>query len=144
VKTAATIERQRAREIDQREQAALRRLAAHMRAEAAELEERWVAHRIGPDAGLPDWGERVIPELSALMSAEGTPTVEPSQAWVRHRTEGCPLSWEEEACLRRTAALLRAEAAELGEDSEIGRRFDRWGSQLAVECEDPSRPPRIV
>jgi len=144
VKSAATLERHRAREINQREQAALRRLAAHMSAEVAELEERWVADRMGPDAGLPDWGERVIPELSALMSVEGTPTVVPSEVWVRHRTDQCPLSQEEEACLRRTAALLRAEAAELGGDSEIGRRFDRWGNRLALECEEPNRPPRIV
>ena len=142
--TAATLERQRAREIDKKEQAALRRLAAHMRAEAVELEGEWVAERLDSDAGLPDWGDRVIPELSALMSAEGTQTVTPTPVFVRHRTDPCPLSEDEEACLRRTAALLRAEAAELGRDSMIGRRFDGWGSRLTPECEDPNRPPRTV
>lgn len=142
MKAADTLERRRAREIDKREQAALRRLGAHLRAEAEELEGAWVAERLGSDAELPEWGERVIPELTALMSAEGTPTV--VDAWVRSRPDGCPLSEDEEACLRRTAALLRAEAAELGGDSEIGRRFDGWGSRLALECEDPNRAPRIV
>ena len=144
VKTATTLERQRAREIDRREQAALRRLAAHMKAEAVELDGKWVAERLDSDAGLPDWGERVIPELTALMSTEGTPTVVPARTWASRRTDPCPLSGDEEACLRRTAALLRAEAAELGGESEIGRRFDAWGSRLALECEDPDRPPRIL
>ena len=144
MKTAPTLERQRAWDFDNRERAALRRLAAHMKAEAVELDGKWVAPRLDSDAGLPDWGERVIPELTALMSTEGTPTVVPARTWTGRRTDACPLSREEEACLRRTAALLRAEAAELGGESEIGRRFDAWGSRLALECEDPDRPLRSL
>ena len=142
--TTAALERQQARGIDHREEAALRRLAAHMRAEAEELEGTWVAERFDSGAELPHWGDRVIPELTALMSTEGTPTIVASPVFVRRRTDPCPLSEEEEACLRRTAALLRAEAAELGRDSDVGRRFDGWGSRLALECEAPNRPPRIV
>lgn len=142
--TAATLERQRAREIDGREQAALRRLASHMKAEAVELDGKWVVEHMYSDTGLPDWGDRVIPELSALMSAEDTPTVVPSRIWVQRRTDQWPLNRDEEACLRRTASLLRAEAVELGAESKIGRRFDAWGSRLALECEDPDRPPRVV
>ena len=88
--TATTLARRRAREIAGKEQAALRRLAAHMRAEAVELDGKWVADRIDPDAGLPDWGDRVIPELSALMAAEGAPTVVAAQTFVHRRTNHSP------------------------------------------------------
>ncbi len=142
--TSTTLARRQARELDKREQAALRRLAAHMRAEAQELDGRWVSERLDAEAELPHWGDRVIPELAALMAAEDTPTIVAAPVFARNRTDASPLSDDEEACLRRTAALLRAEAAELGRESEVGRRFDGWGSRLALECEVPDRAPRIV
>ena len=137
----ATLER--TRELHEREAASLRRVAAQMQAEADELPQGgWVAERLGPQAGLGEWGERVLPELAALTAAEAAR--EPAHSWVRRRSEWSPLSEEEEACLRRMAALLRAEAAELGGDSGLGRRLDGWGIRLALECEASDRSPRIA
>jgi len=120
-----------------REQAALRRVAAQMIAESAELPPTtWVAERLRlePDA----WGERVLPELAALMAVDRRR--DSSQSWVRRRSDHCPLTLDDEACLRRVAALLRAEATELGPDSSVGARLDGWGIRLGLECENPSAP----
>ncbi len=130
----STDRRARAHRPDAREQAALRRVAAQMQAEAAELPATtWVAERLRLE--VDQWGERVLPELALLMAIDRRQ--EPAQSWTRRRPDGCPLTMEEEACLRRVAALLRAEAAELGSDSSVGARLDSWGIQLALECESP-------
>jgi hypothetical protein len=51
-----------------------------------------------------------------------------------------PLAEEEEAALRRLAAAMRAEAAELaGRDEGLARRLDGSGVRLALECERPQR-----
>jgi len=126
--------------LDPREQAALRRVAAQMTAEAAELPPTtWAAERLRLD--VHEWGERVLPELASLVAAE--PTHESAGSWTRTRSDGCPLTLEEEACLRRVASNLRAEAAELGPGSPVGSRLDSWGIKLALDCESP-RPPRLV
>jgi hypothetical protein len=129
--------RTRSHRPDAREQAALRRVAAQMQAEAAELPPTtWAAERLQLE--IDEWGERVLPELALLMAIDRRQ--EWAQSWMRRRPEGCPLTMEEEACLRRVAALLRAEAAELGSESPVGARLDSWGIQLALDCEHPSGP----
>jgi len=123
--------------VDAHEQAALRRVTAQMIAEAAELSPTtWVAGRLRLE--VDDWGERVLPELALLMAVDRRQ--DSPESWIRIRSDRCPLASEEEACLRRVAALLRAEAAELGPDSSVGARLDGWGIRLALECENPSRP----
>jgi hypothetical protein len=134
---------ERARELNEREEASLRRLTAQMQAEADELPQGgWVAERLDSQDGLWEWGERVLPELAALMAAETAH--EPARSWVRRRSDQSPLREEEEACLRRMAALLRAEAAELGDGSRLATRLDGWGIRLALRCEAPERSPRIA
>jgi hypothetical protein len=131
----STNRRTRSQRPDAREQAALRRVAAQMQAEAAELPPTtWVAERL--HLQVDEWGERVLPELALLMAIDRRQ--EWAQSWMRRRPEGCPLTMEEEACLRRVAALLRAEAAELGSESPVGARLDSWGIQLALDCEHPN------
>lgn len=138
----ATLERQAAQRMGERERAALRRLGALMRAEATELAPGdWVAARLDPEVHLRDWGERLLPELSRLMVVEEPEGPNP---WARRRSDRCPLNEEQEACLRRLAVLLRAEAAELGRASPLGRRLGGWGIRLALECEDPERAPGLV
>jgi hypothetical protein len=137
----ATLER--APELHEREEASLRRLTAQMHAEADELPGGgWVVEHLHPKGDVREWGERVLPELATLMAAEAAD--EPADSWVRRRTDRSPLRDEEEACLRRVAALLRAEAAELGDGSRLGRRLDGWGIRLALRCEVPERSPRIA
>ena len=129
-----------AQRLDPRERAALRRVAAQMTAEAAELPPTtWAAARLRLD--VDEWGERVLPELASLMEADRSH--DSSGSWTRTRSDGCPLSLDEEACLRRVASNLRAEAAELGPGSLVGSRLDSWGIKLALDCESP-RPPRLV
>src|SRR5207253_2043888 len=94
----------------QREEAALRRLAAVMRAEAEELPpDCWVRRRLESDVAVGGWGDLVLPELARLVQ-EGEP--DPDR-WTR-RQERSPLADDEEAVLRRLSVLMRAEAAELG------------------------------
>jgi hypothetical protein len=117
-----------------REQAALRRVAAQMNAEAAELPPNtWLAQRLRVE--VDEWGERVLPELALRMAIDREP--ESAQSWVRMRSERSPLTLAEESCLRRLAALLRAEGAELGTESSVGTRLDSWGIRLSLECERP-------
>ena len=117
-----------------RERAALRRVSAHINAEAAELPANtWLAERLG--IAIDQWGEQVLPDLTRLMSSERGPEMTP--LWARERSDGCPLSQQEEACLRRIAAVLRAEADELGSESPIGADLDRLGIMLWLECEAP-------
>lgn len=125
------------------EEAAVRRLAALMRAEAAELGgASWVGARleIGDD-DLRGWGARVLPELQALMGAAGGPDAEP---WALGRPDPCPLSPGEVAALRRIAHGMRAEAAELRPDSPLARRLDGWGVRLALECSEPGCSPQVL
>jgi hypothetical protein len=125
---------------DARERAALRRVAAQITAEAAELPENtWLAERLSLEIRV--WDRRVLPELALAMAGELGP--EPPQPWVRVRPERCPLMLAEEASLRRVAALLRAEAAELGSESVGGAYLDSLGIRLALECESPSGMQRI-
>jgi hypothetical protein len=115
-----------------REQAALRRVSAHVNAEAAELPSNtWLAERLGIE--INQWDELVLPELARLMSSDrgsGSP-----QSLARVRSDRCPLTELEESCLRRIAAVLRAEADELGSESPLGARLDRLGITLWLECE---------
>jgi len=117
-----------------RDQAALRRVSAHLHAEAAELPPNtWLAERLAIE--INQWGERVLPELAHLMSIDcesGSPF-----SSVRVRSDRCPLTQPEESCLRRIAAVLRAEADELGSESPLGARLDRLGIMLWLECEAP-------
>ena len=123
--------------LDAREHAALRRVAAQMISEAAELPPTsWATEHLRLD--VDEWGERVLPELASLMAVDRRQ--DSPESWIRVRSDRCPLASEEEACLRRVAALLRAEAAELGPESSVGARLDGWGIRLALECENPSRP----
>jgi hypothetical protein len=125
---------------DAPERAALRRVAAQITAEAAELPENtWLAERL--DLEIRVWDKQVLPELALAMAGEPGP--EPPESWVRVRPEGCPLMLAEEASLRRVAALLRAEAAELGSESVGGAYLDSLGIRLALECESPSGMQRI-
>jgi hypothetical protein len=125
---------------DAQERAALRRVAAQITAEAAELPENtWLAERLSLEIRV--WDRRVLPELALAMASELGP--EPPQPWVRVRPERCPLMLAEEASLRRVAALLRAEAAELGPESVGGAYLDSLGIRLALECESPSGMQRI-
>ena len=127
-------------QLDAREDAASRRVAAQMNAEAAELPPTaWVAERLRLQ--VDEWGDRVLPELASLMAIDRGQ--QPAQSWTRRRADLSPLTLEEEACLRRVAALLRAEAAELGSESPLGARLDSWGIKLALECESPSGMRRI-
>jgi hypothetical protein len=129
--------RKRPPRLGAREQAALRRVAAQMVAEAAELPPTsWVAEHLRLD--VDEWGERVLPELAVFMAVERRQ--DPAQDWIRRRSDRCPLTWEEEACLRRVASLFRAEAAELGAESSVRTRLDSWGIHLALECENANGP----
>jgi hypothetical protein len=129
--------RKRPQQLGGCEQAALRRVAAQMVAEAAELPPTsWVAEHLRLD--VDEWGERVLPELALFMAVERRQDA--PQAWIRRRSDRCPLTWEEEACLRRVASLFRAEAAELGAESSVRTRLDSWGIHLAVECENANGP----
>jgi hypothetical protein len=131
---------ERARDLNQREEASLRRLTAHLHAEADELpRDGWVAEHLDPRAGLVDCVERTLPELAALMADESA-----RDSWTRRRSDPRSLDEDEEACLRRIAALLRAEAAELEDGSPLARRLDGWGIRLALTCEAPERSPRMV
>jgi hypothetical protein len=124
--------------LDAHEDAALRRVAAQTNAEAAELPPTaWVAERLQVD----EWGDRVLPELASLMAVDRGQ--QPAQSWTRRRADRSPATLEGEACLRRVAALLRAEAAELGSESPLGARLGSWGIKLALECESPSGMRRI-
>jgi len=132
--------REESQRLDPREQAALRRVAAQMIAEAAELPSTsWAAQRLRVD--VDEWGERVLPELASLMAAE--PGQQSAGSWIRTRSDRCRLTLEEEACLRRVASNLRAEAAELGPGSVMGSRLDSWVIRLALDCER-RRPPRLI
>lgn len=113
------------------EEAALRRVSALMRAEAAELDKTcWLARHLEVDVeDLRVWGPRVLPELQALMSPRGVGYGDPWAA----SPDPCPLEPAEHAALRRIAAWMRAEAAELG-GSALARRLDGWGVRLALEC----------
>ena len=125
---------------DARETAALRRVAAQITAEAAELPDNtWLAERL--DLEIRMWDKQVLPELALAMAGELGP--EPPQPWVRVRPERCPLMLDEEAALRRVAALLRAEAAELGPESGGGAYLESVGIRLALECERPGGMLRI-
>ena len=117
-----------------RDQAALRRVSAHLHAEAAELPPNtWLADRLRIE--INQWSERVLPELARLMSSESGSALPYSS--VRMRSDHCPLTPPEEACLRRIAAVLRAEADELGTESPLGTRLDRLGIMIWLECEAP-------
>ncbi len=117
-----------------REQAALRRVSAHVDAEAAELPPNtWLAARLGIE--IDQWGEQLLPDLARLMSSEQGS--ESTRSWVRERSDHCPLTQAEESCLRRIASVLRAEAAELGSESTAGAHLDRLGIMLWLECEAP-------
>jgi hypothetical protein len=123
--------------LEAREQAALRRVAAQMIAEAAELPPTsWVAQHLRIE--VDEWGERVLPELARVMAVERRQDA--AQSWIRRRSDRCPLTWDEEACLRRIGSLFRAEAAELGPKSSAGTRLDGWGIRLAMECESATEP----
>ncbi len=117
-----------------RDQAALRRVSAHLHAEAAELPpDTWLAERL--EIEINQWDERVLPELAHLMSSDngsGSP-----YSSLRVRSDRCPLTQPEESCLRRISAVLRAEADELGSESPLGTRLDRMGIMLWLECEAP-------
>jgi hypothetical protein len=119
-----------------REEAALRRLAAVMRAEADELPpDCWVRQQLEGDVAVGGWGDIVLPELARLVQDDD---LEPDR-WTR-RGGRSPLCDDEEAVLRRISVLMRAEAAELGGPrSALARRLDGWGIRLALACE---RSPR--
>jgi hypothetical protein len=128
----ATLERpRRALRARPAEEAALRRVSALLRAEAAELDAGcWLARHLEVDVeDLRVWGPRVLPELQALMSPNGARFADPWAA----RPAPCPLQPVEEAALRRIAAWMRAEAAELG-GTPLARRLDGWGVRLSLEC----------
>jgi hypothetical protein len=116
----------------EREEAALRRLAALMRAEAEELPpDCWVRRQLESDVAVGGWGDLVLPELARLVQDDEP---EPDR-WIR-RHERSPLAHDEEAVLRRLSALMRAEAAELDAPrSALARRLDGWGIRLALVCE---------
>ena len=123
----------------QREEAALRRLAALMRAEAEELPpDCWVRRQLECDVAVGGWGDLVLPELARLVQDE-----EPDpDRWTR-RSERSLLAADEEAVLRRLSVAMRAEAAELGAPgSALARRLDGWGIRLALACERVPRGPR--
>ena len=125
---------------DAREQAALRRVAAQISAEAAELPPNtWLAERLGLEIGV--WDKQVLPELALAMTGELGP--EPPQPWVRVRPERCPLMLAEEASLRRIATVLRSEAAELAPESSVAAHLDGLGIRLALACETPGGMLRI-
>jgi hypothetical protein len=114
------------------EEAALRRVSALMRAEAAELDATgWLARHLEVTVeDLRIWGPRVLPELRALTSPNGARDADPWAAG----PDPCPLAPAEAAALRRIGTWMRAEAAELG-GSPLARRLDGWGVRLALECE---------
>jgi hypothetical protein len=137
--TLATGRPSKARLVQKAEEAALRRLSAHLQAEAAELDPgSWLYAHLVADQWVGDWGERVVPELAGLMS----PSWE-ADRWVGRSHERCPLEGTDEAALRRLAALLRAEAVELGDESPLGRRLEGWGIRIALDCARPEVPLRL-
>lgn len=87
------------------------------------------------------WDERLLPELALIMAYDGWP--EPPASWARGRSERCPLTLVEEACLRRVAAVLRAEASELAPESGVAAYPENLGIRLALECERPGGMQRI-
>ena len=120
---------------DAREQAALRRVAAQISAEAAELPPNtWLAERLGLEIRV--WDKQVLPELALAMAGELGP--EPPQSWVRVRPERCPLMLAEEASLRRVATVLRAEAAELGPESSVAAHLEGWASGSPLHASAPA------
>jgi hypothetical protein len=124
---------------DQAEEAALRRMSAHLRAEAEELEPgTWLHDRLVADDWIHESCDRIVAELGRLMG----PSWE-SDRWVGRASEMCPLDAPEEAALRRLAALMRAEAAELGGGSALGRRLESWGIRIALDCGRPEAPLRL-
>jgi hypothetical protein len=128
------------RQYSEEEHAALRRVSTEMGAEAAELPPTsWVAEHLR--LGVEEWGERVLPELFRLMATEDTDQF--PYSWVRRRSDRCALTLAEEASLRRLAAILRAEGAELGSASQVGANLDRWGIRLALQCESPPGMRRV-
>jgi hypothetical protein len=137
--TVATRRTEQARAAKAAEEAALRRVAAHLRAEAAELEPgSWLHARLVADHWIGDWGEHVLPELDGLVS----PAWE-ADHWVGRTSARCPLEEAEESALRRLAAHQRAEAVELGDASPLARRLERWGIRIALDCARPEAPPRL-
>lgn len=124
------------RGLSESELAALRRVAAHMRAEAAELEAgSWVRDRLEEEDEPSRWSARVLPELRARLDAASE-----NHRWIRGRSKASRLSRHEEAALRRLGALMRAEAAELDRSvSAVARRLDAAGIRLSLECEDADR-----
>jgi hypothetical protein len=125
---------------DTRERAALRRVAAQITAEAAELPPNtWLSERL--DLEIEEWEDRLLPQLGSAMANEREP--EPPNSWVRVRSEGCPLMLAEEACLRRIATVLRSEAAELGPESSVAAHLEGLGIRLALECESPGGMLRL-
>jgi hypothetical protein len=135
----ATLATERRSERRPAEEAALRRLSAHLRAEAAELDAgSWLHARLVADQWVGEWGDRIVPELTGLME----PAWE-SDCWVGRAHECCPLDGPDEAALRRLAAHLRAEAVELGDESPLGRRLERWGIRIGLDCARPEAPPRL-
>jgi len=137
--TLATRRADQARTPKAAEEGALRRLAAHLEAEAAELEPgSWLHSRLVADQWIGDWGEHVLPQLADVVS----PAWE-ADDWVGRTHAHCPLDEAEESALRRLAAHLRAEARELGDASPLGRRFERWGIRIGLDCARPEAPPRL-
>ena len=138
--TLATGRPPEARPAQEVEEAALRRVSAHLQAEAAELDPgSWLHARIVGDHWVGDWGERVLPELAGLMSEDWE-----VDRWVGRSHERCPLDGRDEAALRRLAAHLRAEARELGDESPLGRRLEGWGIRIALDCGRPETPLRLA
>lgn len=122
-----------------REQAALRRLTALMRAEAAELEPTSpLRARLDGDGEIVAWAEQALPEIAAILQ-DGTDDDNP---WSPRRGPS-PFDPADEAVLRRIAAHLRAEAEEL-ESSPLGRRLQHWGVRLALASAHPHRPARVA
>lgn len=50
---------------------------------------------------VDEWGERVLPELALLMAVDRRQDA--AEPWIRRRSDRCPSTLEEEACLRRVA-----------------------------------------
>jgi hypothetical protein len=125
----------------EREEAALRRLAAAMRAEADELPFGcWVRRKLESDVAVGGWGDLVLPQLARLVQDDEP---EPDR-WTRPR-ERSPLAADEEAVLRRLGAMMRAEAAELAEPgSALARRLDGWGIRLCIACEQTAAAGRVT
>jgi hypothetical protein len=121
------------------EEAALRRLSAHLRAEAEELEPgSWLHERLVAEEWIGEWCDRIVADVGRLMG----PSWE-SDRWVGRAYERCPLEAPEEASLRRLAAVMRAEAAELGDRSALGRRLEGWAIRIALDCGRAEAPLRL-